>query len=380
MKNTLLEKISPIQLFILLFLSIQGSAVVVGVGNEAKQDAWIAVFIATCIGIGLFLLYFAISTMHPNKTLFEIMEVAFGRKISVGLSLLFIEFFFYVASRVLRDFCELISTVSFSNTPITVLAVVFAIVISYILYLGIEVLGRTSEIFFPYTTGFLFLITIFLYFGKQVHLEYIKPILAHGVKPLAQAIFPGLMTFPFGEVFVFTSILGFVQPYQKARKAGLISVITTGLVLTYYSFIKIAVLSQEVNQNSIFPLLSATRQVSLANFIERIDALVVFVVMMGIFIKVSIFLFAALKGIEFITKLPYRLFVVPVCLLNAVISVLIATNYEEHIKEGLKIVTKFLHFPLTIIFPVILYLTLLWKRKRGKGGNPRYGHKKLAQK
>lgn len=375
MKDTpTLEKISPIQLFILMFLFIQSSAVVVGVGHEAKEDVWIATLIATGVGAGLFVLFIGICHMHPNKSLYKLMEVAFGKKISIGLSIIFVEIFFIIASRTLRDFCELISTVSYPNTPIIVIALLFSIVISYILYLGIEVLGRSSEVFFPYTTGFLILITLFLYFGKQIHFENLKPFLAHGVKPIMQAVFPDLIVFSFGEVFVFTTILGFVYPLQKGKKAGLLSVVTAGIILTYFTIIKISVLSFEINKNSLFPLLNAARQVSLANFIERLDALVVFVMMIGIFVKVSIYLFSVLKGIEYITHKCYRQFNLPVCLLNGISSVLMAANYQEHITKGTEFTIDYILFPAYIIFPVILYGTLRWK-KSGNGGKSNHGLK-----
>lgn len=38
------------------------------------------------------------------------------------------------------------------------------------------------------------------------------------------------------------------------------------------------------------------------------------------------------------------------------LSIAIASNYPEHIKEGLKIVTIYMHVPLQIVIPLCLLL------------------------
>lgn len=44
------SKIQPIQLFVLIVLFEIGSTVVVGLGLEAKQDAWLVIFLAFLLG------------------------------------------------------------------------------------------------------------------------------------------------------------------------------------------------------------------------------------------------------------------------------------------------------------------------------------------
>lgn len=51
METQLTEKINRWQLFVIIVLFNVGSAVVIGVGLDAGKDAWIAVLIATIIGV-----------------------------------------------------------------------------------------------------------------------------------------------------------------------------------------------------------------------------------------------------------------------------------------------------------------------------------------
>ena len=71
------ENISLTQLFMLIFNYLLGSAIVIGVGKDAKQDAWIAIILMTLIGIGLMYFYYSINRLLPNKNLFEIIGVLF---------------------------------------------------------------------------------------------------------------------------------------------------------------------------------------------------------------------------------------------------------------------------------------------------------------
>ena len=60
------ENISLTQLFMLIFNYMLGSAIVIGVGKVAKQDAWIAIILMTLIGIGL--MYFSTASIDCYQT------------------------------------------------------------------------------------------------------------------------------------------------------------------------------------------------------------------------------------------------------------------------------------------------------------------------
>ena len=61
------ENISLTQLFTIMVNFLLGSAIVLGVGKEAKQDAWIAIGIATLIGIGLMYFYYSLNQIAAKQ-------------------------------------------------------------------------------------------------------------------------------------------------------------------------------------------------------------------------------------------------------------------------------------------------------------------------
>jgi spore germination protein KB len=356
------EQLSLWQFFLLIFIFEVGSAVVVGIAGEAKNDAWIAIFLATIMGVVIMLTYAFIVQKGNNQNLFQILEFCLGKWVGRSLVFLYILYFFYIAARVLRDFGELMVSTIYSETPIEFIHITIMLLIIYILYLGIEVLGRTSEIFIPYIAFFVFFVTLGIQFSGELDLSQLNPILGDGFKPVMQAIFPKLLGFPFGELITFTLIL----PLVKARKIKTISAIAvflSGMLLVLTTIIQLATLGENIRRRSNYPLLSAAREISLLNFIERVDILIVFIVLFGIIVKVSIFFYGGLLGLEQIFQIPYRQFLIPMALVITFFSIHIGENFAEHIIEGLDIVPLYMHLPMQFGIPLFIIPILLYKMR-----------------
>ncbi len=360
------EKISLWQLYILIICFQIGSAALVGIGNDAKQDAWVAVIIATFIGIAIMLYYIFLLSKVPEKNLFELLIFCFGKWIGKFLTLIYVLYFFYISARVLRDFCELLVSTIFEVTPIEVISITMMLVIAYMFQHGLEVLGRTSEVFFPYVVAFIVLTGLGVWFSGELELSNIRPILGEGFRPIVKALFPQLITFPFGEAITFMVITAYVGTTKHVKKVSAAGVFTSGFLLTYGAVIQISTLGVELKDRANFPLLSASREISLLNFIERVDIIIVFFVMFGIIVKVGIFFYGGLKGLELITNKPYRSMTLPMGALIAFFSVVISHNFVEHIEEGLVFVPFYLHLPFQFGIPLLLLPFILWKTKKKK--------------
>lgn len=358
------ENISLTQLLCLIINFLLGSAIVMGVGSSAKQDAWIAISIATLIGTGIIYFYYSLNNLLPNKNFFEIMEYCLTRPFAIFFSFGYITYFLYISSRIIRDFEELISSAILPTTPMGVISFSMMLLIAYILYLGLEVLGRISEIFTPYILGFLLLVIFFLVLGGKVEWHNIQPFLGEGVKPVIKALFPSLMTFPFGELITFTVILSSVTPFKKAKKIAIMGVLLAGCILTITSLLFVFTLGAGNIQYVKFPLLSAARIITIGDFIERIDPLVVFIMMLGVLVKSSIFLYVGLKGLEYVFRVPYRYFTVPISIMVSALSMLISNNFADHVEKGLRFTIYYLHPPIQFAIPTMLLVILLWKTKK----------------
>lgn len=349
------EHISVFQLLVLVISFEIGSAIVVGVAGESKQDTWISLLVSTALGIGVVYFYYKLLAFLPGKNFYEIIEYSLGRSSSTVLGIIYAAYFFHQTARITRDFGELMVTAILPNTPVEVINILLLGLIAYILYLGLETLARTTEIFFPYIVGFIGLLSILLMASGRLEITRLQPVLANGLKPLGEDIFPVIMNFPFGEMIAFTCIFCYVSKFRYAGKSGMLGIGIAGVILSFSAALKVMALGVNTMNRTVFPLLVTAREVSVAQFIERIDALVVFIMMLGIVVKCSVYMFAGLKGLEFVFKIPYPCFVFPIAMVAYFFSTILFTNTAEFDKEGAEILPYFLHTPLQYALPVIIF-------------------------
>lgn len=132
-------------MFILVVLFEMGNAILVGLGVQAKQDAWMSVLLGLAGGLLLFLIYYQLFKFYPDIPLTSYVQRITGKWIGRPLGLLYIVYFIYCATRVLRDFGELLTTTIYTNTPLIVINSLMILTIIYGIHKGFEVIARVGE-------------------------------------------------------------------------------------------------------------------------------------------------------------------------------------------------------------------------------------------
>lgn len=359
-------KMSPFQLFCLMFMFELGSSIVVGVGLQAKQDAWLAIMLGMLNGILLFLIYFYLFLQYPDQPLTSYIPKIIGKYLGIPLSFIYILYFLYIAARVLRDFGDLLTTSSLDKTPLITINGLMILLITYGIYIGIEVIGRTSETIFIillFTSVIGFLLTVS---SGVIHAENLLPILENGWKPVIITVYTQTYTFPFGEMIVFTMILPTLNDKSLAKKIGIYAIIASGLTLSITIALEVSLIGVNGAVASQFPLLETLAKVNIANFIQRLDVIVIATLILGVYIKISVFFYAGFLGFVNLFHLTkkkqknYCLLILSVVILIS--SVKMASNFTEHIAVGLKWVPIYLHLPLQTGIPFILLISVLIRK------------------
>ncbi len=351
------EQICPRQLFMLIISFELGTTIVVGLGLEAKQDAWIAILLATVVGLLLYIMYTELFRLFPGQTLIQYIPQIFGKVLGFPLSLLYLSFFIYLAARDLRDLAELIIDSFLPQTPLAVISLFIILVICYAVFHGIEVVGRVNEVLLPIVLIMLVLMTILLLASNKIHITYLQPVLGEGIKPIIKATFPLAVAFPFGEAVVFGMFLPYLNQPSKAKATGLVALLVSGLIISYITALNIAVLSVDVASMANFPLLATVRLIDVGQFIQRLEIIAMLLMFIGGFIKIGLFFLGAVIGAASMFRLPnHRTLVVPVGLIIFTSSIYIARSFQEHLEEGLKIAVPILLIPLELIVPFVMLL------------------------
>jgi spore germination protein KB len=361
------EKISGLQLFYLMAGYVLGTAIILGLGLSSKQDAWIIILIGMTGSLILMAVYTQLAAYYPGDSLVGMLPKIIGKFLSYPVILLYILHFTYSAARASRELGDLIVTTILSETPIFVVIASFMLLVIYCLRGGVETLGRMAEIVFPIYIFALILIWILLFTVDQFDVKNLTPILGNGLKPVLKEAIPSGINFPFGETIVILMLFPYLENTKHVRKIGMSILLVGGLLLTVNSIMMISVLGPEIYSRDIFSLLSATQMVSVADFLERFDALVILMMVAGVFFKVGAFIFGAAVGISQLLRLKQtRSVLLGLGTIVTPLSLVSASSFVEHIDLGFKYYVPYVHTILQIILPISFLCIAFIRKKLGQ--------------
>ncbi|MCC3359530.1 GerAB/ArcD/ProY family transporter [Bacillus sp. REN16] len=349
------EKLSGLQLFYVIVGFEMGNTLIYNLGAGAKQDAWLVILFGMIGGLVLMYVYTKLSAYYPDDTLVSMIPKIIGRFFAYPVIIIYIIYFTYLAAKACRDFGELLASTILDETPMIVVITCFMVLMIYCLRGGVEVFGRMGEVIFPVYIFSILLVWILLVTVESFTISNLSPVMGNGLQPIIKELFPTVLTFPFGESVIITMFFPFLSNKQQIRKIGMSVIIVSGVLLTMNLIMILSVLGPEVYSTQFYPLLSATRMVSIADFLERFDALIILLMVAGVFFKIGGWTFGAAIGISQIFKLRQSKSVfLGLGTIIVPLSLLAGNNQIQYNEIGLKIVTFYVHIPLQIILPIFL--------------------------
>jgi len=346
-----------------MFIYNLGTALFIPYGVAARKDAWLADLLGMCGGIILFYIHHFLFRQYPNLPLTGYVRKIFGKYMGWIIGLLYVMYFLYIAARNVRDFGDLIISSTLPKTPLLAINILLVLVVCYVLYLGIEVTGRTGEVFLVILILLGMAGNFCVLISGNIDFHNLQPFLENGWKPILATTFPETINFPFGEAIVFTMIFPYLNQPGLLKKVGLFAFFLSGIGLAWTASLNIAVLSIEEVERSTFPLLSTIGKVNLLEFIQRLDAIVVLSFLLTVFFKVSVLLYAVVIGIVDLFNLKnYRHILLPIGVILIYWSITITSNFPEHIEEG-HIVGSSFHILFYMILPLLMLVVSLMRNR-----------------
>lgn len=354
------EVISNRQGIILITLFIIGSTLLIGSGDVAKQDSWIAVILSIFCSTVLYLMFARILSLHPGKDLFDILELVMGKYMGKLISILMIWFAFHLGAIVTRNLSEFTSTLVFSDTPDIVLTLPFFILLIWSVKSGIEVLGRWSEFFI--WVVILLIIFISLLSITQMDINRIRPILYNNYMPLLRGTLSSL-SFPFGEVVVFLMVFSNISKQKNYYKTYIYGLMIGGLVILIVTVRNLLVLGSEIRSSMYFPSSIAISLIHIGELLQRLEMTSAIALLVCAFVKISICLFAVTKGIAKVMDFDdYKFIVTPVSLLMLTFSTFVYRSTME-MSEWAFHIWPYYSMIFEVIIPFIIYIAVEINRK-----------------
>jgi spore germination protein KB len=359
-------KISPRQLLILVLMFEIVSAIISGFGAEAKQDAWITAILGMLGGICLFLIYHRLSLFYPDLPLTEYAKKILGPVVGRIVALLYVVYFLFNGSFVVRDFASMAVSFVFTQTPFLVIIALMLLSVLYVIGKGIEVLSRTAELFFSVlllvtVTGLTSILT-----SGNVNLQNLRPLLEEGWLTVLRQSIPSTVVFPFGEIIVFLMLFPYVNKPQQVKKTVITGLLISGCFIAFVTILNVSVLGADLYTRTQYPLLTTSELIEGRALLERLDVLFLVTAIVGGFFRIGIYLYATLIGAATLFGIPsYRKLMIPVTMVMFICSIAMAGNYVEFIYTGLRVVRFYVQIPMLFIIPLIL-LVMGWFQEMKK--------------
>ncbi|MBP1903948.1 spore germination protein KB [Paenibacillus turicensis] len=342
-------------------LSILGMLVLIGdmalvypttMASGAKQDAWIAGLVGIVFGLIIIKILLITSNIDPEKTLIELSLEVFGKWIGGLVAISYLIFFLLAGSTYIKEVEDFLTTQIYENTPGGVIRGMAIILLAYGLRKGIDTLGRTSQIMYPFFVLFLVLLVVLLF--PEMDIKRIYPILDRSPLDFWETVLFGLF-YPFGEMCVFLMVLPYVKKEQKTERNFLFMVAMGALGLNIILFLSLTVLSPYLSHHQFYSTYILARQINIGNFLQRLEALIATAWIISTYFKTVLYYYAFVLGFAQLLKLnSYKYLIIPVSFLLYGLSEIISPNIIFLLKSIPKSwvdwdITHGLFFPLMLI-------------------------------
>ena len=327
--------------------------------KEAHQDAWMSVILVTIFGVAAGFIIASLGARFPNRTLIQYSGDIVGRPLGKVIGLIYILFFIWINTFIIREFADMFNTNFMPETPISLFSIGIVFASAYAVRSGLEVLARVNEIILPAVLVMLLLIMGMVY--QEIDAELFFPMLEKGFIPVLKGAYPPAL------FFAETIIMIMLIPYLN-RPSGAKGAITIGILIvgTFQLMTMAAVtgifdtLAAGIN----FPTLKLARYISLSDLIERVEPIIMLVWIGGGFIKVGAFYYCAvLSTAQWLNLREYKALVLPTGVLLTTLSIIL---WENIIQLSYQIAEVIPSYFLTVEVGIPLILLVLAKL-RGKG-------------
>ena len=327
------SRISLNQFLTLLVLFLSSSASLVNVGRFSGRDVWIVILISTVFGSLLFTIYYRISKLHGFQSLTEIIRDLFGKWIGGLIILAYMGYFLFLATGLLKSTSDMIKATIMIDANLTLVITLLMIPIVYGLMLGVNVIGRSSELLF-YVFCICFIPLLIAVFTSDIFkFENLLPVLEKGLFALKTDIYT-MSLFPYGEAITFLFIFPLIPNDKKGKilKYGYVAIVMAMVILLGIDVMNIGILGADLTKNFVYPFFNAMKMVGVSILFERVDPLAIIILMMTCFFKISIYCYAGLACLEkIVVRFNYRQLAIPIGILLIFGATKISSNRIENI-------------------------------------------------
>lgn len=358
-------RISALQMAIMMHPTIIATAILLVpaiTGEFAEQDMWLSPIWASFAGFLTVFIAYQLHNHFPKETVIQYNKKILGVIPGKAVGLIFLFFYLHINGIILKEYEEFIVGNFLSKTPPIVVIGSMVLVCALAVHGGIEVLARAAQIFVPIVIILLVFISILLI--PDLEPKNMLPVMEKGVMPsLKGAVVPSTW---FTEFFLLSFLFPFLGNKEKGLKWGMISVFAVMLMMVITNLYSLFLLGN-ITAAFTYPVMTATRYISIADFLQHLESIVMAIWVAGTFVKISVFYYALVLGsAQWLSLSDYRPLVLPIGFLLTAVSFWVAPNVQA-VAHFLGTSGPFYFYSIQLFLPTILLIAAgIQKRNRRK--------------
>ncbi|MFD0590250.1 endospore germination permease [Paenibacillus sp. GCM10027627] len=358
-------KLSALQLGSIMYLTVIATSMMGAPSfahNQAGNDMWMAPIVGSLPVFALIGILLSLHRLYPGKSLIQYSQDILGKWLGNAINVVFLLTCMLQSSNQARQFGELMNQFFFKKTPLAVVICSLVIVCVFAARLGAEVIGRAALLFMPFVL--LIVLIFFMPFFKDVDPDRVLPFFHNGVAPVVRGSFYLQIWLP---MYVYISyFLPFLSDEKNAAKRCLQSLIATVITLTSVLLFILFILGEATSSYEL-PFMVLARYLSMFDFLEQFDAVIMVFWVMNVFIRTIVTLYTLSIGFAQMLRLSdYRPLVFPVGLLVIAVSFWGTPSIADLFAASPHM--SFLFFGAYVLIPFLLFLVAKI-RNWGKSGS-----------
>ncbi len=253
--------------------------------------AWQSALIGTLAAIPAVYLVFRLGSKYPEKTLVEIAEDVLGRLPGKIVSLVLVWYWLHVALNTARALGEAYTAAIMPETPMLVFLLTTVALAANAARCGLEVFARMAEIIVVIVVVGLCLIILLPYDVMRV--DNLRPLLPDNIGPVIET--SSLILAFFAEFCVLGMLMPYVKGQSRIWKSVLFSVLLTGAITAALTA-SVSLVFGATSTSLALPTFSLARMISIAGFVERLEAIAMVAWTLGAAAKIALLLWAVSLG------------------------------------------------------------------------------------
>ena len=290
---------------------------------EQKSASILNIIFVSLLAIGFAYIIYKLLKAFPGKNILDISEFLGGKKFKTVLGIIFISYFAFSGSILLRNFCECIKIVYFANTNVQFIIAIFIASLIIVCNLDFKSNVKTNYVIMPLVL--ISMIFLFVSNLKNFSTARMFPVLGDG--------FFNTFVTGIGNIYAFGGIvfLYFLPPLLKEpknfKKVTLVSTIVSAIYLIVTISIVLFMFAYFVNIDEIMPLFSAARNIEFGAFFQRLESVFLLIWIISFACYISIVMMFCLEIFKNITNIKDTKPLVPIFGLLFLAISLVPKNY-----------------------------------------------------